>query len=37
VLRGVALFGMLLVHVTYYVTGAGRAHEAVLGTIDFVA
>ena len=37
VLRGVALFGMLLVHATYYVNGGGALGAAVLGAVHFVA
>lgn len=37
VLRGLALFGMLLVHVTYYMDGAGALHDAVTAAIGLAA
>jgi len=36
VLRGFALFGMLMVHLTYYATGSGRAHDFAEKAISFV-
>ena len=36
VLRGFALFGMLMVHLTYYAKGSGRLHEAILASVHYV-
>jgi uncharacterized protein len=36
VLRGFALFGMLMVHLTYYAKGSGRLHEFILASVQYV-
>lgn len=36
VLRGFALFGMLMVHLTYYAKGSGRVHDLILSSVEYV-
>jgi len=35
VLRGFALFGMFMVHLTYYAKGSGRVHDAILTSVNY--
>jgi len=35
VLRGFALFGMLMVHLTYYAKGSGRLHSFILASVHY--
>jgi len=35
VLRGFALFGMLMVHLTYYAKGSGRVHDTILSSVNY--
>jgi uncharacterized protein len=35
VLRGFALFGMLMVHLTYYAKGSGRVHDLMLSSVNY--
>jgi len=36
VLRGFALFGMFMVHLTYYAKGTGRVHDLMLTSVEYV-
>src|SRR5262245_61972678 len=35
VLRGFALFGMFMVHLTYYAKGSGRVHDVILSSVTY--
>lgn len=35
VLRGFALFGMFMVHLTYYAKGSGRVHDFILSSVNY--